>query len=80
MTPSLIAGCLWVLAAAVTALLPMRGQMVPGLLLLASAPPLIAWIAGTVSWWVGLVALLAFLSMFRRPIGALTRWTLGRIA
>ena len=80
MTPSLIAGCLWVLAAAGTAMLPMRRQMVPGLLLLASAPLLIGWIAVTVAWWVGLVALLAFLSMFRRPLAALVRWTLGRVA
>lgn len=80
MTPSLIAGCLWVLVAAGTAMLPMRAQMAPGLLLLVSAPLLIGWIAATVAWWIGLLATLAFASMFRRPIGALLRWALGRVA
>ena len=77
MTSSLIAGCLWVLAAAGTAMLPMRRQMAPGLLLLATAPLMILWIAVTVVWWAGLLALLAFLSMFRRPLAALVRWAAG---
>lgn len=78
MSPSLIAGCLWVLVATVTAMLPMRRQMAPGLLLLATAPLLILWIAASVAWWVGALALLAFLSMFRRPLGALIGWAMGR--
>lgn len=73
MAPSLIAGCLWVLAAAGTAMLPMRLQMAPGLGLLLAAPVLIVWIAVSIAWWAGLVAVLAFLSMFRRPLGALLR-------
>jgi hypothetical protein len=78
MAQSLIAGCLWVLAAAATAMLPMRRQMVPGLALLVAAPALIAWIGVSVSWWVGGLGLLAFLSMFRRPLGALLRWGFRR--
>jgi hypothetical protein len=78
MTSSLTAGCLWVLAAAGTAMLPMRRQLAPGLLLLVSAPVLILWIAASAAWWAGLLALLAFLSMFRRPLGALLRWARGR--
>jgi hypothetical protein len=35
---------------------------------------LILWIGAQVAWWVGVAALLAFLSMFRRPLGALWRW------
>lgn len=73
MTSSLIAGCLWVLAAAGTAMLPMRRQLAPGSLLLAAAPALILWIALSAGGWFGLAALLAFLSMFRRPLGALLR-------
>ena len=80
MTTSLIAGCLWVLAAAGTAMMPMRRQMAPGLLLLLSAPVLMLWVAAAVGWWAGLLALLAFLSMFRRPLGVLLRWTRGRVA
>lgn len=78
MTLPLLLGCLWVLAGAGTAFLPMRRQMVPGFVLLLSAPVLITWLAMAVGWWFGLLAVLAFASMFRRPIGALLRWALGR--
>ena len=44
MESSVLACCLWVLAASGTAMLPMRRQMLPGLALLASAPVLIAWL------------------------------------
>ncbi len=74
MAPALIAGFLWVLAGVATAMLPMRRQMAPGLLLLATAPLLILWIGASLSWWAAGAALLAFLSMFRRPLGALWRW------
>jgi hypothetical protein len=79
MTPSLIAGCLWVLLATLTAMLPMRRQMALELFLLVGAPLLILWIAASVSWQAGLLALLAFLSMFRRPLGAILRWVRGRL-
>jgi amino acid transporter len=75
---ALMAGCLWVLAATVTALLPMRRQMAPGLVLLLSAPVLVVWMSLVLGWWVGVIAVLAFLSMFRRPLGALLNWSLGR--
>ena len=78
MASSVLASCLWVLAASGTAMLPMRRQMVPGLGLLLSAPVLMAWLALEAGWWAGALALLAFLSMFRRPLGALLRWALGR--
>ncbi len=71
---ALVAGCLWVLVATGTALLPMRRQMAPGLVLLIAAPVLIVWIGITVGWWMSVLGLLAFLSMFRRPLGALLRW------
>ena len=71
---ALVAGCLWVLVATGTALLPMCRQMAPGLLLLASAPVLVVWLGLAMGWWVSVVALLAFVSMFRRPLGALAGW------
>ena len=80
MASSVLASCLWVLAASGTAMLPMRRQMAPGLALLASAPVLMVWLAVQVGWWVGALAFLAFLSMFRRPAGALVRWARGRAA
>ncbi len=68
MSLSLILGCIWVLAAALTAMLPMKRQYPPGIVLLIAAPLLmgfIAWQHGVV--WL-LIAILAFLSMFRRPL------------
>lgn len=74
---SMILGCLWVIAAALTAMLPMRLQRYPGLPLLVAAPVLLVWIGRTQGWlWVGF-GLFAFLSMFRRPLIYLTRRALG---
>jgi hypothetical protein len=75
---ALLAGCLWVFVATGTALLPMRHQMAPGLVLLASAPVIVVWMSLVLGWWVGLLAVLAFLSMFRRPLAALLRWAFRR--
>lgn len=74
MQPALIAGFLWAVAAAGTAMLPMRWQFAPGLGLLIAAPVLVAWIGWSVAWWAGALMLVAFLSMFRRPLRALGRW------
>lgn len=80
MSPPLILGCLWVLAAAATAMLPMRRQMVPGLALLIVAPGLLVWI-GLVHGWLWLaIGLFAFLSMFRNPLLYFLRRALGRPA
>lgn len=80
MSAPLVLGCLWVLAAAATAMLPMRRQMVPGLALLAAAPVLLVWI-GLVHGWLWLaVGLFAFLSMFRNPLLYVLRRALGRPA
>ena len=68
MTNSLIIGCIWVLLAVVTALLPMRRQYVPGVALLLLAPVLIIWIGVDFGWIVGLLAVAAFVSMFRNPL------------
>ena len=80
MSLPLILGCLWVLAAAATAMLPMRRQMVPGLALLIVAPGLLVWI-GLVHGWLWLaIGLFAFLSMFRNPLLYFLRRALGRPA
>ena len=50
MASSVLASCLWVLAASGTAMLPMRRQMVPGLALLATAPVLMVWMGMQVIW------------------------------
>lgn len=68
MSVTLIFGCLWVLASAIVALLPMRRQYVPGVALLIAAPVLLAWIAMTHGMWIFAVGLFAFVSMFRNPL------------
>ncbi|MBS1303816.1 DUF2484 family protein [Loktanella sp. SALINAS62] len=68
MTPSLIIAALWVIAATVTAFLPMRHQYVPGVALLLVAPVLIVWLGVDLGWLVAGLAVLAFVSMFRNPL------------
>ena len=80
MSTPLILGCLWVLAATVVAMLPMKRQMVPGLALLIAAPGLLVWI-GWVHGWLWLAfGLFAFLSMFRNPLRYFLRRAMGRPA
>ncbi|MBK6467336.1 MAG: DUF2484 family protein [Rhodobacter sp.] len=80
MTGPATAAVIWVLAATVTAFLPMRAQMLPGLALLAAAPVLIGWIGLSHGWLWALPAVLAFVSMFRNPLRYLIRRALGRPA
>jgi Protein of unknown function (DUF2484) len=78
MTTPLIIGCLWVLAAAATAMLPMKRQMVPGIALLVAAPVLLVWIGMVHGWlWVA-VGTFAFLSMFRNPLMYFAKRALGK--
>ena len=58
----------WVFASVATAMLPMRLQFVPGICLLIAAPVLIILISMELGWWVGILALAAFVSMFRNPL------------
>lgn len=67
------------LAATVTALLPMRMQFAPGITLLVAAPILLIWIGYEHGFWVALLGLLAFMSMFRRPLAYLAKRALGRV-
>jgi Protein of unknown function (DUF2484) len=68
----------WVFAATAVAMLPMRHQYVPGVVLLIAAPLLILWIGIAVAWWAGLLALAAFVSMFRNPLRYLWAKARGR--
>lgn len=77
MSLPLTLACIWAIFASITAMLPMRLQMVPGMALLIAAPVLLAWIGWQHGvWWV-LIGLAAFLSMFRRPLIYFTRRALG---
>ena len=77
MSTPLILACVWVLVATVTALLPLRRQMLPGLALLVSAPVLLVWIGLLHGVWVVLAALAGFVSLFRRPLWYLARRAAG---
>jgi hypothetical protein len=76
---SLTLAALWVIAAACVAMLPMRWQYAPGLVLLILTVPLLILIGRKVGWlWVAAV-LIATLSMYRRPLAALARHLRSRI-
>jgi heme A synthase len=77
---SLILACVWVLATAVVAMLPMRMQYAPGITLLILSVPLAIYVGVQVGWiWVALVVF-AVLSMFRNPFVALYRYLRRRLA
>jgi hypothetical protein len=77
MSLPLILGALWVLAAAITAMLPLYYQRFPGIPLLIAAPVLLVWIGLTHGWFWTAFGVFAFLSMFRRPLNYLIRKVLG---
>jgi ABC-type nitrate/sulfonate/bicarbonate transport system permease component len=56
-----------------TALLPMRRQYVPGIGLLLLAPVLIIWIGLDYGWLVAVLAVAAFVSMFRNLLHYICR-------
>ena len=58
----------WVFASAGVAMLPMRQQYIPGVILLIAAPVLIFMIGMQVGWLVAGLAFAAFVSMFRNPL------------
>ena len=68
MSLALVTGCFWVIAATITAILPMRKQYPPGIALLILAPFVLGWIALVHGWWIFIVGLFAFVSMFRNPL------------
>ena len=69
---------LWVFASATVAMLPIRLQYVPGVVLLALAPVLIFFIGQQVGWIAALAGLAAFVSMFRNPLIYLFKRATGR--
>ncbi|WP_371171024.1 DUF2484 family protein [Aliiroseovarius sp. 2305UL8-7] len=79
MSPALITAALWVVAATIVALLPMRRQFPPGLALLIAAPVIIIWIGATHGWLWAILGLAGFLSMFRRPLWYFARKAMGKV-
>ncbi|WP_428928529.1 DUF2484 family protein [Marinibacterium sp. SX1] len=68
MTLSLTLAILWVFASTIVAFLPMERQLRPGGLLLIVAPLLIWALARDFGPVVGIIALGAFVSMYRNPL------------
>ncbi|SDI55494.1 DUF2484 family protein [Lutimaribacter saemankumensis] len=77
MSIPVILSILWVFAATVTAMLPMRHQYVPGVILLLAAPVLIVWMGALHGWWLAVLGLAAFVSMMRNPLRYLYRRARG---
>ena len=65
----------WVFASVGVAMLPMRRQYVPGVILLIAAPVLIVMMGLQWGWIVAALGLAAFLSMYRNPL----RYILARL-
>ncbi|MBM1309371.1 DUF2484 family protein [Sulfitobacter mediterraneus] len=59
---------LWVFASVGVAMLPIRRQYVPGVILLLAAPVLIVMIGLQMGWLIAALALAAFVSMYRNPL------------
>lgn len=80
MTLLIALAALWVLAATVVAMLPMRHQYVPGVALMLAAPVLIYLLGQEFGWIAGVAAAAAFVSMFRNPLRYFWRkWTGGDV-
>jgi hypothetical protein len=77
-TAPIVAACVWVVAATAVAFLPMRVQRILGLPLVAAALALIIWLSRAVSPWIGVAALAAFVSMFRKPLIYFAKRLLGK--
>ncbi|MBF9043852.1 DUF2484 family protein [Rhodobacterales bacterium HKCCE4037] len=78
MSPALILASVWVLASAITAMLPYRMQFPPGIALLVLAVPLLVYIGVSHGFvWVGLF-LFAVGSMFRNPLIYFVKRLTGR--
>lgn len=79
MSSSVSLAALWVVAAALVAMLPYRAQFAPGVVLLLAAPALIAWMGLQHGALAVAVGLFGFVSMFRRPLGHLARRAAARL-
>jgi len=58
----------WVFASAGVAMLPMRQQYIPGVILLIAAPVLIVMAGMQFGWIYAVLGAAAFVSMFRNPL------------
>lgn len=77
MSLSLILGAIYVICAALVALLPIRRQYWPAGIMLLLAPILLGFIGYQHGWIWFALGMFAFLSMFRNPLRYLLRKARG---
>lgn len=76
---SILAICIWAIATMGLAPLPMRYQLVPGLVSLLVLPVLLVWLARDYGALPVIVVTAAAASLFRKPLTALGRACKRRI-
>ncbi len=79
MSTSLTLAAIWVILAAIVAMLPMRRQFAPGITLLIAAPFLLVYLGYQHNTWIVLAASIAIISMFRRPLFYMGKRLIGRV-
>lgn len=78
MSLALTLACLWVVASALVAMLPMRFQWPLGLPLLVASIPLVGFVGLTHGWiWTALIVA-AVVSMYRNPLRHFAQRAMGR--
>jgi hypothetical protein len=77
---SLILACLWAIAANILAMIPSRdNHWRRAFVLIATGIPILGYVTYENGPWVGLVALLAAMSVLRWPVIYLGRWLWGLV-
>ncbi|WP_135503543.1 DUF2484 family protein [Roseovarius aestuariivivens] len=75
MTLSLILACLWALAANLAAMIPSRdNHWTRAYVLVALGIPLLGYVTWENGPWIGLLVLVAGMSLLRWPVVYLSRW------
>lgn len=85
MTLSLLAACVWVVAANVSAMIPSNDNLWRrAYVLIALGVPLLGWVTYENGPWMGLICLAAGVSVLRWPVRYLARWmkrkAMGKVA
>ncbi|MFD1508869.1 DUF2484 family protein [Lacimonas salitolerans] len=80
MSVPLILCCLWLVAANVAAMIPSRdNHWARAYALIVLGIPLLGWVTWAHGPWIGLLVMLAGMSVLRWPVIYLARWVRGRI-
>lgn len=78
MTVSLILACIWAVAANILAMMPSRdNHWSRAYVLIGIGIPLLGYVTYENGPWIGLLVLLAGMSILRWPVIYLTRWMRG---